>query len=142
MGRSLISLTALLAAASAYSRLRHDTQPYNAPAPWNAAVVPTVAAMPAPPIGFAVAPGVTFVPSAFSEIGYDSNPDLLSTIKRSSAFIRSGVGFNFSAVTPTTVATAAPAAACWIISATTYTAIRFASPVRQMPMSAISSSLD
>ncbi len=58
-----------------------------------------------PPIGFVAAQGMTFVPSAFSETGYDSNPGLSLADQKGSPFIRSGAGFSFSSVTPSTVAT-------------------------------------
>ncbi len=62
--------------------------------PWKA---DAVAAAPAP-LGFEPAPGVTFVPSAFSEIGYDSNPSQTFADAKGSAFTRSGAGFVLSSV--------------------------------------------
>ena len=41
---------------------------------------------------------MTFVPSAFSEIGYDSNPSQTFADAKGSAFIRSGAGFVLSSV--------------------------------------------
>ncbi|MGO9474442.1 MAG: outer membrane beta-barrel protein [Rhodomicrobium sp.] len=97
MGRTLISLTALLAAASALQPAAAQTPP----GPWTAGVVGPVPE--AAPIGYVVAPGITFVPSAFSEIGYDSNPSQTFINSSGSAFIRSGGGFALSSVTPSTV---------------------------------------
>ncbi|MGO9171477.1 MAG: outer membrane beta-barrel protein [Rhodomicrobium sp.] len=99
MGRTLISLTALFAAASALQPAAAQTPP----GPWAANVVGPVPDVAPAPIGFVVAPGVTFVPSAFSEIGYDSNPSQSFTNSSGSAFIRSGGGFALSSVTQSTV---------------------------------------
>ena len=99
MWRTLISTTAILAAASAL-------QPAAAQsllAPWNAEVVAPVP--PPAPVGYTLAPGTTFVPVFFSEIGYDTNPNFLPYNQQGSAFIRSGTGFNLSSVSPTTVGT-------------------------------------
>ena len=49
------------------------------------------------PIGYSPAEGVNFVPNAFTEVGYDFNPDQLADPK-GSAFLRSGVGFGLSSV--------------------------------------------
>ena len=57
------------------------------------------------PIGFVLAPGVTFVPSAFSEIGYDTNPNQTFFDQKGSGLIRSGGGFALSSVTQRMVAT-------------------------------------
>jgi hypothetical protein len=96
MGRTVISLVAFLAAASALQPAAAQT----GPSPWAANVVAT----PPPPIGFALAPGTTFVPQVFSEIGYDSNPNQTFYKPQGSGFIRSGAGFSLSSVNPTTVA--------------------------------------
>jgi hypothetical protein len=61
-----------------------------------------LAAAPAPenspaPVGLAVAPGISFLPTAFTEIGYDTNPDQTANPK-ATAFSRSGLGFGLSAV--------------------------------------------
>ena len=98
MGRTLISLTALLAAASALQPAAAQTSP----GPWTAGVVGP-APVPAP-VGFAAAPGINFVPWAFSEIGYDFNPSQSLISQSGSPFIRSGAGFTLNSVTPSTVA--------------------------------------
>ena len=49
------------------------------------------------PIGYSPAEGVSFVPNAFTEVGYDFDPDQLADPK-GSAFLRSGVGFGLSSV--------------------------------------------
>jgi hypothetical protein len=48
--------------------------------------------------GFLLAPGVAFIPQAFTETGYDTNPNQTFFDQRGSAFIRSGAGFNLSTV--------------------------------------------
>src|SRR5271157_6182154 len=62
-----VALAALFAVSPAAAQ---NWEPAAFTSPWKA---DTVAAAPAP-LGFEPAPGVTFVPSAFSEIGYDTNP--------------------------------------------------------------------
>jgi hypothetical protein len=99
MGHSLISLLTLLAAATALQPAEAQTGPS---APWKTELLapPPVAA----PVGFVAAPGVTFVPQVFSEIGYDTNPGHDFVNEKGSAFIRSGAGFALSSVSQTTVA--------------------------------------
>ncbi len=105
MGRSVISVTALLAAASALQPVAVQTaQAASSVTPWKADTVPAVAETASAPIGFVLAPGVTFVPQAFSEIGFDSNPSQTFFNQKGSGFIRSGVGFNLSKVTQRMVA--------------------------------------
>ncbi|MGO9546176.1 MAG: outer membrane beta-barrel protein [Rhodomicrobium sp.] len=102
MGRSLISFTALWAAAAALQPAAAQiSQPANPDMPGKANVADAAPA----PIGFVLAPGVTFAPSAFSEVGYDSNPAQAIADPKDSAFIRSGAGFNLSSVSPRTVVT-------------------------------------
>ena len=101
MGRSLISLTAILVAASTLQPAAAQTGPAAPAGPWTAEIAAPALA----PIGFVVAPGITFVPSVFSEIGYDSNPTQSIFNQQDSAFIRSGAGFNLSSVTQSMVAT-------------------------------------
>ena len=55
------------------------------------------------PIGYSPAEGVNFVPNAFTEVGYDSNPDQVADPK-GSAFLRTGVGFGLSSVSKDLVA--------------------------------------
>ncbi|MGA7323728.1 MAG: outer membrane beta-barrel protein [Rhodomicrobium sp.] len=104
MARSLIGVAALLAGAlTAGSAVAQGLEVGTPAGPWNAAVVTPSPVGPAP-IGFGIAPGATFIPSAFTEIGYDSNPNQTFTDQKGSAFIRSGAGFNASSVTSDTVA--------------------------------------
>ncbi len=56
------------------------------------------------PVGFEPAPGITFVPKAFSETGYDTNPAQSLSDAKGSAFGRTGAGFNLSSVSPGTIA--------------------------------------
>jgi hypothetical protein len=102
MGRSLISFTALFASAFALQPAAAQTAwvVQTGPAPRAASVVPESPA----PIGFSLAPGATFVPQVFSEIGYDSNPSQVFFNPQGSGFIRSGVGFSLNSISPTTVA--------------------------------------
>jgi len=102
MGRSLIGLTAILSAASALQPVAAQTALPAGSAPWKADIVTSA---PDAPVGYVLASGVTFVPWAFSEAGYDSNPSQTLIDQKGSAFIRSGGGFNVSAASPTTVAT-------------------------------------
>ncbi len=101
MARTLIGLTAVLAAASAQQPAGAQTAPGTPPGSWTAEIA---GAAPAP-IGFAVAPGATFVPSAFSELGYDSNPNLSLGAPKGSAFERTGAGFMLSSVSPSLMST-------------------------------------
>ena len=83
MGRSLISFTALWAAAAALQPAAAQiSQPANPDMPGKANVADAAPA----PIGFVLAPGVTFAPSAFSEVGYNF---------KSSASYRRSEGFGF-----------------------------------------------
>ena len=105
MARALIGLTAGLTAAFAFHPAAAQTaQAANPGTPWNAATVPAEAPIPLAPVGFVVAPGVTFVPSAFSEIGFDSNPNQSFSGQKGSGFTRSGAGFALNSVSQTTVA--------------------------------------
>ena len=139
MGRSLIGLTAVIAAASAIqpaaaqdAKSASISQPWDAmvsapPAPvmagrWNSGIVGpwssgTVGswttnategwrtALTAPAaIGFELAPGMSFVPKAFSEIGFDTNPAQSLSAVKNSAFTRDGAGFNLTSVSPGMIA--------------------------------------
>ncbi len=100
MARALIGLTALLTTASALQPAAAQTAPAADPGtPWVATTLPPA------PVGFVAAPGITFVPSAFSEIGYDTNPNQTFSGQTGSGFVRSGAGFALTSVSKTTVAT-------------------------------------
>jgi hypothetical protein len=103
MRQLLISLTALLAGTSAIGLAAAQTVQHASSAAWNTQTV----AAPAdtlPPAGFVLASGVTFVPQAFSELGYDTNPSQTFNNQQGSAFIRTGAGFDLSSVRPDLVA--------------------------------------
>lgn len=95
-------LASLIAVVQAAGPSVAQIAPSAPAAPFQAAVLPAV---PAPaPAGYQIAPGVAFVPQAFSEVGYDTNPNQAFFAPQGSAFIRSGAGFNFSYATPETTA--------------------------------------
>ncbi len=109
MSRYLISSTALLAAA--YAIQPSSAQPNQSAdwsSPWQAQAVPaqplpqTVAAPSPAPVGYVLAQGVTFVPQAFTEIGFDSNPGQTFYDQKGSGFSRSGAAFSFNSVTERT----------------------------------------
>ena len=54
--------------------------------------------------GFTLAPGTTLVPTAFSEVGYNTNPSQAAASPKGSGFVRSGGGFNLTSVSKSTVA--------------------------------------
>jgi hypothetical protein len=56
-----------------------------------------------PPVGFSFSPNISFVPTAFTELGFDTNPDQTSNPK-STAFSKSGVGFGLGSVSKEMVA--------------------------------------
>jgi hypothetical protein len=62
--------------------------------------------------GVQVSPGVLFLPAAFVEVGYDSNPNLLLQAT-GSAFFRTGVSASLTKATPDTVASVR-AAGSWL----------------------------
>ena len=96
MRRSL-SVLAFLAAALAWQ----------AASAQNAGTAPSAPA--AQDLGFALGSGITFVPTVFTEAGYDSNPVQTVNAQNGSAVIRGGGGFNLSYVNPRAVATLAAA---------------------------------
>lgn len=99
MGRILFGLAAFLATTSALQA----GEAQNANETWNTAVLaPSNIAL--APVGFPFPSGAVFVPSVFSEVGYDSNPNQTFNDRQGSAFVRSGAGFNLSRVTPDMVA--------------------------------------
>ena len=61
-------------------------------------------------LGFALGNGITFVPTVFTEDGYDSNPVQTAGTQHGSGLIRGGGGFNVTYVNPRTVASLAAAA--------------------------------
>jgi len=109
MSRSFIGITALFAASYALQPAAAQVAKGITLVPeWKAEVLP----LPVPgevefasaPTGFVVAPGISFVPQVFSELGFDSNPDKAFFDRRSSGFVRSGAGFNLSSVTEKMIA--------------------------------------
>ena len=102
MGRSLISITALLATALALQPAAAQTVQTGpgkgdaaSPASGDAAAI----------TGFTLAPGTALVPTAFSEVGYDTNPSQTFAGQKGSGFVRSGGGFDLTTVTKSTVTT-------------------------------------
>jgi hypothetical protein len=78
----------------------------------NAKIVAAPSPADAPiPVGFFLAPGVTLLPTAFTELGYDTNPDQ-STNPKASAFSRTGAGLALSSVNKDLVANVS-AAGSW-----------------------------
>ena len=58
-----------------------------------------------PSVGFEVSPGVEFVPTAFSEIGYDFDPNESFFDQKGRPSHAQGAGFSLSSVMPGLVAT-------------------------------------
>jgi hypothetical protein len=105
MPRSSINSLALIAATMGVAA--PQSQAAEIPSTWQAqtaSVPPSAVAPPPAPIGYVLAPGVSFVPQAFTEMGFDSNPNQTFFNHRGSGFIRSGASFNFSSVSQTTIA--------------------------------------
>ena len=93
--RSFFHLIALLTLGIALQPAASQrVQPSTTANPWTTEVV---AATPqTAPSGIALASGWTLLPLAFSELGYDSNPNLSLADTKGSGFLRTGAGFNLS----------------------------------------------
>ena len=95
--RSFIHLIALLTLGIALQpAAAQSVQPSNTANPWKTEVVAAAPQTAPAPIGIALTSGWTLLPLAFSELGYDSNPDLSVANAKGSGFLRTGAGFNLS----------------------------------------------
>ncbi|MGA8770388.1 MAG: hypothetical protein WB610_08470, partial [Rhodomicrobium sp.] len=95
--RSFLHLIALLTGGIALQpAAAQSVPPSNTANPWKTEVVAAAPQTAPAPIGVALASGWTLLPLAFSELGYDSNPNLSLADAKGSGFLRTGAGFNLS----------------------------------------------
>jgi len=98
MGHNSLRLRFVLAAAMAAGPASAQTG--NGPGPWN-----TATATPAPqPAGFVLADGLSFLPQAFTGLGYDTNPNLKDSGGPTSAYAVTGASFDLVSVRPDMIA--------------------------------------
>ena len=97
--RSFFCFMALWTGAMALQpAVAQSVQPSNTASPWKTEVVAAAPQAAPAPIGIALPSGWTLLPVSFSEVGYNSNPDLSLTNPKGSGFLRTGAGFNLSSV--------------------------------------------